>query len=196
MAQNATIDDVLAQMCDEIDELPEYDSDDQYASPFACESAKPGNYFMQMTLSPVFADAYHNDQFAETLGTVAHDLIREVDDASVAKSAHDHYRNVIGTARMLMRRWARGGRGEAIAEVEYGYIADELEALQTIHDVTGERFMSMKEADEKGGIDFVTPNNELVQVKTTSKKPTWKDSKSYTKLVWVDENYDIHEIEK
>ncbi len=196
MAQYATIDEVLEEMCDKIDRLPQYDEEDQYGSPFATENARPGNYFMHRSLSTMFAEAYHNDEFPEVLGFVSHNLICDVDAVGVAKRPRDHYRNVIGTARMLMRRWARGGRGEAIAEVEYGWISDDTEARQKIQEVTGGRFMSMKEADEKGGIDFVTPDGELIQVKTTSNPPQWNDSKSYTKLVWVTEDYEIKEIEK
>lgn len=196
MSEWLDIDEVLEEMCDTIDELPEYDIEDQYGEPFGCESGMPGNYFMHMQLAPRFRQAYHDNEFAETLGTVSDELIRNVDDVSVAKTQYDHNRNVIGTARMLMRRWARGGRGEAIAQVKYGYIADDTEAREKIQEVTGERFMSMKEADERGGIDFVTPDGELIQVKTTTPKPSWKDSKCYTKLVWVTPDYEIKEIEK
>lgn len=188
------IDSILVKACDSVPSLPAYDPDDQYSSPFACESARPGNYFKNAGLTDNFRKAYMRDEFPETLADVAYDMIDTVEDVSWAKDEHDQNRQLIGTMRMLLRRWAKGGRAEALAMIEYGHV-DELTAIKTVFDKTGEMYDDRQDMDENGHIDFVSPDGQLIQVKSTVNRPSYSENKDYELLVWVKpETYEIVEI--
>lgn len=160
----------------------DYDADRQYAAPFACETAMPGNYFKYDDLTTPVRQASYSGSVAKTGRAIAE--IAEYELRTTDSVNHDDLtdRMVHGTHEMVWRRWGVGGFAEGLVGARVGMLSDE-RAEKIVEDKFG---CTLAAADRKHGVDIVDPSGSTHQVKAKDEdhKPSPSDKKDADHLWW------------